>query len=234
MRACPPPPDTTPTSKSSAAGIRPSPPFSTSSAMSASTTTTARNGRNRVSRAACFSTNGPSLSLLRVPLLIHVHRESYPPYGFYILNRVGMEDYIQRLYPEDDITAHSGYVMLRSYPSYTAARLDAIQQKLSSTLPDKFSDIYAYTEAPTTNEKGESQTIGLWTFSTDGSESLQHVLPRHALSSIFLLKGTYDSTDCTPISRKTFPIQNTSATVQTGHRLPIHSTAQPRQLPMVR
>ncbi|EKM76300.1 hypothetical protein AGABI1DRAFT_131392 [Agaricus bisporus var. burnettii JB137-S8] len=101
-------------------------------------------------------------------------RESYPPYGFYILNRVGMEDYIQRLYPEDDITAHSGYVMLRSYPSYTAARLDAIQQKLSSTLPDKFSDIYAYTEAPTTNEKGESQTIGLWTFSTDGSESLQH------------------------------------------------------------
>ena len=26
-----------------------------------------------------------------------------PPYGFYILNRVGMDDYIQWLYPEDSI-----------------------------------------------------------------------------------------------------------------------------------
>ena len=38
--------------------------------------------------------------------------DSYPPYGFYILNRMGMGDYIQQIYPEDDIGAHGSYLML--------------------------------------------------------------------------------------------------------------------------
>lgn len=85
-----------------------------------------------------------------------------------------MEDYVQRLYPEDDITAHGGYLMLRSYPQSTNARLDAIQGE-----ENKFSAVYAYAnDGVTSKDKGESQTIGLWTFTTDGREPLMDVMLR--------------------------------------------------------
>lgn len=68
--------------------------------------------------------------------------------------------------------------MLRSYPNFTTSRLDAIQP-----VPDKFSNVYAYTDTRSSAEKGESQTIGLWTFSTDGRESLHDVVLRYVYVS---------------------------------------------------
>ncbi|KAJ4485477.1 hypothetical protein J3R30DRAFT_3233386, partial [Lentinula aciculospora] len=41
-------------------------------------------------------------------------RADYPPYGFYILNRMGMDDYIQRLWPEDNMSVTGSYLMLRT------------------------------------------------------------------------------------------------------------------------
>ena len=53
-------------------------------------------------------------------------------YDFYILDRMGMEDYIHRLYPEDDI----------------------------DTLPDKYSDVYLVLNLDKLiyNDEGRSQT----------------------------------------------------------------------------
>ncbi|KAA1476573.1 hypothetical protein DENSPDRAFT_843560 [Dentipellis sp. KUC8613] len=50
-------------------------------------------------------------------------RRAYPPYGFFILNRMGMTDYVRHMYPEDDMETHGDYLMYRSYPEFTAMRL---------------------------------------------------------------------------------------------------------------
>ncbi|RDB27625.1 hypothetical protein Hypma_003804 [Hypsizygus marmoreus] len=107
-------------------------------------------------------------------------RESYPPYGFYILNRMGMDDHIQRLYPEDTIGAHGSYVIIRSYPEFTDRRLALARTSPSNEIPHKFSDVYAIpnVEKLTAAQKGEAQTIGLWMFATDAREPLIDVFTR--------------------------------------------------------
>ncbi|KAF8621781.1 hypothetical protein AX15_007517 [Amanita polypyramis BW_CC] len=106
-------------------------------------------------------------------------RGSYPPYGFYILNRMGMEDYIHRLYPEDDIGAHGSYLMIRSYPDFTTERLNAIHSP-HDALPDKLSDVYIVPNLDRLgyHDKGLSQTVGLWMFATDAREPMIDVMLR--------------------------------------------------------
>ncbi|KAM6492332.1 hypothetical protein JOM56_012056 [Amanita muscaria] len=106
-------------------------------------------------------------------------RDSYPPYGFYILNRMGMEDFIHRLFPEDDIHAHGSYLMIRSYPDFTAERIRAIQS-LHDPLPEKFSGVYTVPNLDKLghNDKGQSQTVGLWMFATDAREPMIDVMLR--------------------------------------------------------
>ncbi|KAL0576006.1 hypothetical protein V5O48_005973 [Marasmius crinis-equi] len=102
-------------------------------------------------------------------------RSSYPPYGFYILNRMGMDDYVQRLYPEDDIGAHGTYLMLRSYPEFTERRLAELPKGL-----DKFSDAYKFNkEEVKPEDKGKRQVIGLWMFNTDAREPMIDVMIRY-------------------------------------------------------
>ncbi|THU91430.1 PH domain-like protein, partial [Dendrothele bispora CBS 962.96] len=72
-------------------------------------------------------------------------RNSYPPYGFYILNRMGMDDHIQRLYPWDRITAQNSITMLRSFPSYSKNRSERIHEMfLPDERPDKFAEVYKW------------------------------------------------------------------------------------------
>ncbi|KAF9459729.1 hypothetical protein BDZ94DRAFT_1312111 [Collybia nuda] len=104
-------------------------------------------------------------------------RDSYPPYGFYILNRMGMDDHIQRLYPEDTVGAHSSYLIIRSYPEYTNRRLAIARPSHSHEIPDKFSDVYRISDVPV-EEKGEATTIGLWMFATDAREPMIDVMKR--------------------------------------------------------
>ncbi|KAH7882466.1 hypothetical protein F5I97DRAFT_370510 [Phlebopus sp. FC_14] len=111
-------------------------------------------------------------------------RDSYPPYGIYIMNRVGMEDYIQRLYPEDSIGAHGSYLMMRQYPDFTARRLSEVRSKLPLSKQDgpvtKFASEFAlvYPEKLQDADKGLSQTVGLWCLATDSRESMTDVLMR--------------------------------------------------------
>ncbi|KAG1850308.1 hypothetical protein C8R48DRAFT_662864 [Suillus tomentosus] len=111
-------------------------------------------------------------------------RDSYPPYGLYILNRVGMDDYIQRLYPEDGIGAHGSYLMMRHYPDFTTRRLAEARDKLPLSKQEgpasKFAPEFVVPnlEQLQDAEKGRSQTVGLWCFATDARESMQDVVLR--------------------------------------------------------
>ncbi|KAJ7484490.1 hypothetical protein FB451DRAFT_1363989 [Mycena latifolia] len=106
-------------------------------------------------------------------------RDSYPPYGFYILNRMGMDDYIQRLYPEDVTGIHGTYLMLRSYPDFTNRRLAHILSAHDEP-PEKFADMYAIPDLDKLldGDKGRAHTVGLWMFPTDAREPMIDVMMR--------------------------------------------------------
>lgn len=97
---------------------------------------------------------------------------------------MGMDDYIQCLYPEDDIGAHGSYLMLRAYPDYTSRRLAAARHSASAAStpaePDKFDPAWAVSapEKLLDTEKGRSQTVGLWMFATDAREPMIDVMMR--------------------------------------------------------
>ncbi|KAF8555821.1 hypothetical protein OG21DRAFT_1507325 [Imleria badia] len=108
-------------------------------------------------------------------------RDSYPPYGLYIMNRVGMEDYSQRLYPEDSVGVHGSYLMMRHYPDFTVRRLADVRSKLPLDGPTtKFAPEYAIPDPETLHDadKGRSQTVGLWCFATDAREPMTDVVMR--------------------------------------------------------
>ncbi|KAJ7723419.1 hypothetical protein B0H16DRAFT_341938 [Mycena metata] len=105
--------------------------------------------------------------------------DSYPPYGFYILNRMGMDDYIQRLYPEDVTGIHGTYLMLRSYPDFTTRRISHVLGSHDEP-PGKFSDawIVPNLDKLLDGDKGRAHTVGLWMFPTDAREPMIDVMMR--------------------------------------------------------
>ncbi|KIK97613.1 hypothetical protein PAXRUDRAFT_31697 [Paxillus rubicundulus Ve08.2h10] len=111
-------------------------------------------------------------------------RDSYPPYGLYIMNRVGMDDYIQRLYPEDSVGVHGSYLMMRHYLDFTSRRLAETRSKLPLSMQEgpatKFAPEFAIAEPEKLQDadKGHSQTVGLWCFATDAREPMTDVLMR--------------------------------------------------------
>ncbi|PBK73770.1 hypothetical protein ARMSODRAFT_952844 [Armillaria solidipes] len=108
-------------------------------------------------------------------------RESYPPYGFYILNRMGMDDYIQRIHPEDDMGLHGSYLMLQSYPEYTSERIARAEEQHPLQHPDKFDDVYRLPVPPDSikhKSLNGTKTVGLWMFNTDAREPLSVVMKR--------------------------------------------------------
>ncbi|KAF7984491.1 hypothetical protein HWV62_14620 [Athelia sp. TMB] len=104
-------------------------------------------------------------------------RDAYPPYGLYILNRTGTADFIQPVLPELSLQAHEKYLLLRSYPAFTAGRMGRLPPPGPGS---KFDPTYAVpgVERLTDGQKGEGVTIGLWCFATDARESMQDVVMR--------------------------------------------------------
>ena len=181
--------DTTITLKFSEGGIRLSFQYSTNLVMFASTTMTASNGQSTATKAACFYLNGePQIQSFGNPfstLSHHECRDAYPPYGFYILNRVGMDDYISRLYPEDELFDQANILIIRSFPDFLARRLASIETSTSGQTPDKFSNIYAIPNILDlgTKQKGRFLNIGLWMQPTDSRESMLKVMKRCVIRS---------------------------------------------------
>ncbi|KAG8216529.1 hypothetical protein J3R82DRAFT_6646 [Butyriboletus roseoflavus] len=152
--------------------------------MSVCITITETNGRNRATKEACFFTNGTISVAPFALLLTFPTSDSYPPYGLYIMNRVGMEDYIQRLYPEDSVGVHGSYLMMRHYTDFTAHRLAEARSKLPLSIQDgpatKFAPEFAIADPEKLHDadKGRSQTVGLWCFATDAREPMTDVVMR--------------------------------------------------------
>lgn len=136
-------------------------------------------------KEACFSTNGICSVFPLQILLTFPASDSYPPYGLYIMNRVGMEDYIQRLYPEDSVGIHGSYLMMRHYPDFTAHRLAEARAKLPLSIQDgpatKFAPEFVIADPEKLHDadKGHSQTVGLWCFATDAREPMTDVVMRY-------------------------------------------------------
>lgn len=96
-----------------------------------------------------------------------------------------MEDYSQRLYPEDSVGVHGSYLMMRHYPDFTAHRLTEARSKLPLSMQDgpatKFAPEFAIAdpEKLLDADKGPSQTVGLWCFATDAREPMTDVVMRY-------------------------------------------------------
>ena len=152
---------------------------------------TANNGQSTAMKAACSYLNGEPDSVVRKSFSTVSHhecRDAYPPYGFYILNRVGMDDYISRLYPEDELFDQANILIIRSFPDFLARRLAGIETSTSGQTPDKFSNIYAIPDILDlgTKEKGRFLNIGLWMQPTDSRESMLKVMKRCVIRSFKL------------------------------------------------
>ncbi|KAI0819491.1 hypothetical protein BC628DRAFT_1402415 [Trametes gibbosa] len=117
-------------------------------------------------------------------------KSTYPTYGFYILNRMGTDDYIRPIYPEDDMEVTGDYLMCNFHPDYTKTRLEmglpypipeehyaAFEHELSKRIPPGETQ----GEPPKSKERkkgGRSVVLGLWMYSTDAREPLKDVMVR--------------------------------------------------------
>ncbi|KAF9564536.1 hypothetical protein CPC08DRAFT_760148 [Agrocybe pediades] len=107
-------------------------------------------------------------------------RESYPPYGLYVLNRVGAEDYIQGIYPEDEFVQSGKYLIIKSFPDFLAQRLANIPSAANGEPHDRFSDVYAIPNIDQLDSKmkGRSTVVGLWTLALPSREPMEEVMKR--------------------------------------------------------
>ncbi|KDR72611.1 hypothetical protein GALMADRAFT_756244 [Galerina marginata CBS 339.88] len=111
-------------------------------------------------------------------------RNTYPPYGLYILNRAGPEDYIQGIYPEDEFITNGPYLLIRSYPDFLARRLAGIQPTSSGEPPHPFSDVYAIPNLDQLESKmkGRASVVGLWMHAINSRDTMIEVMQRlHSL-----------------------------------------------------
>jgi len=127
---------------------------------------------------------GPFLNLCLVFI-----RASYPPYGLYVLNRVGAEDYIQGIYPEDEFVTSGQYLIVKSFPDFLARRLANLPSTANGEPHDRFSDVYTIPNIDQIDSKmkGRSTVVGLWTLASSSRESMDEVLKKCVL---FLLASS--------------------------------------------
>ncbi|KIY47320.1 hypothetical protein FISHEDRAFT_59741 [Fistulina hepatica ATCC 64428] len=92
-------------------------------------------------------------------------RSAYPPYGIYVLNRQGLVDFMQNIYPEDKMGPDGALVGIRQYPRWTQARIQKVHEK--DPHADRFSPLFKLdpaqklpAEVDDPNEP--SQLVGLW------------------------------------------------------------------------
>lgn len=96
------------------------------------------------------------------------------------MNRAGRSDYVQLLYPEDEVVPTQKFLIIRSYPEFLRARLTRLTSLYPGQDLDKFSDVYA---VPNVDEidsksKGHPTCIALWTMEDNSRDSLIEVLQR--------------------------------------------------------
>lgn len=109
------------------------------------------------------------------------------------MNRMGTDDYVRQIHPEDDMDVMGEYLMWRFYPKWTQMRiamglpypvppeqraiLDAAV--LRQMTPE---EVAMSQQAQRKEWRGPSTTIGLWMFQTDAREPLKYVMMRYVLT----------------------------------------------------
>lgn len=95
---------------------------------------------------------------------------------------MGSEDYIQSLYPEDDVVDNGKFLIVRSYPDYLANRLASIERNTDGSPVDLFSHKYAIPGIDTMpmQEKGRVVAVAFWILADDSRESMFEVMKRYA------------------------------------------------------
>src|SRR6266545_2554483 len=103
------------------------------------------------------------------------------------MNRVGMDDYVQPLYPEDEVVHSGNYLIIRSYPDFLNDRLTKIKVSHPGKEFDKFSDVYAIPNIDEidSKSKGLSSIVGLWMHTDDSRESLIEVMRKCVYAFLF-------------------------------------------------
>jgi hypothetical protein len=95
-------------------------------------------------------------------------RNTEPRYGFYILNRHGLKNHAQFIYPEDELKPSKGLLQYRTYPEYTARRL-------AGTLPVPPPASVGDDPHAAKKDYGKPTVIGLWMHS-DWQEVLNGIM----------------------------------------------------------
>jgi hypothetical protein len=110
---------------------------------------------------------------------VHVRRDAPDyRYGFYILNRGGMNDFSQTMYPWDDMKRQEHYHLYKTYPDYTA-------QVLSGNLLPSPEPTEGQSYDPHEARKSTKPVmIGFWTFDPAEGELLTETLNRLAAFSV--------------------------------------------------
>lgn len=149
-------------------------------------------GKREDSKEPCSLLNSkyaPRSPCTVIQLIGLPYSQDLPRYGFFILNRMGTGDYGRRVYPEDDMIEVGQYLMYRYYPDYTKRRTE---MNLSYPLPPEYRPMFDKefgnavsklsmpqpSSNPVKEKKGESITLGLWTYPTTTRESLASVMAR--------------------------------------------------------
>ncbi|TDL24552.1 hypothetical protein BD410DRAFT_801891 [Rickenella mellea] len=92
-------------------------------------------------------------------------REEEPKYGFFILNRMGMDDYIQCISAKDEMDVREDYLMYRTNQPYSPEHRHA--RPVDDSGRESISP-----------SKGQSEILGLWMFATDAREPMTVVMMR--------------------------------------------------------
>ena len=148
------------------------------------------------------------------------------------MNRMGMDDYVQPLYPEDEVVHSGNYLIIRSYQDFLNERLARIKVSHPGKEFDKFADVYAIPNIDEidSKSKGRSSIVGLWMHTDDSRESLIEVMRKCVFAFLF---ARYDSlymcsAGCTLTSEKTFLIPKNSVMVPAGLHHPIDCERYPK------
>lgn len=96
----------------------------------------------------------------------------YPPYGFYIMNRMSVGDYIQFIYPEDSFSQMGKYLYIYHFPEFTEKRMRYVKETYG-----KDCGMEAYVPTPEWlavpgGKKGTASSIGLWIENKDDGPEL--------------------------------------------------------------
>jgi hypothetical protein len=110
-----------------------------------------------------------------------------------------MEDYIQPLYPEDDLIETEKYLIIRTFPDFLAARLAAIPAAPPGEVRHNFDPVY---DIPNLHEldktqKGRMVNLALWVMNDAKRDSMMRIMKRWVtfpISFLCTLPTFYQST----------------------------------------